>query len=133
MPGPARYRETQRANALRSGFYGLLELIQRNGLATVQIAIGFVVRGVLGQCLALLLCEIAEHDPVALCRYILQRDEDFRFEQAEKAPATDHQILLLVGIALHHALDITHPLSLAPTRSLSVRAETVICFIGVAG
>jgi hypothetical protein len=24
MPGPARYREAQRANALRSGFYGLL-------------------------------------------------------------------------------------------------------------
>ena len=22
MPGPARYREAQRANALRSGFYG---------------------------------------------------------------------------------------------------------------
>src|SRR5215212_1206110 len=88
--------------------YGLLHLAQRNRLSAVQLAIGFVVRGVLGQRLNLLLSEVAEHDPVALCGHVLQWDQDFRFEQAEEAAAADHQVMLLVGIALHHALDVTN-------------------------
>src|SRR5215207_9071325 len=97
---------------------GLLQLAQRNRLSAVQLAISLVVRGVLGQRLNLLLSEVAQHDPVALGRHVLQWDQDFRFEQAEEAAATDHQVLLLVGIALHHALNVTNLVVSGPHKIL---------------